>query len=155
VASGASINVFDARFVDSNHGAIATTLGLWVTDDGGSTWTQYGSSHSINSLTYLEDVDTLVGSIASTGNFIKFSGIVEENIVVGSPIATGGSSLLKVSGGNNYVFAVQSGTVYRSKNHGVSWSTAMTGISGTPYALATSEDGLMRLAGGTSIWAWF
>jgi hypothetical protein len=155
VASGASINVFDARFVDANHGAIATTLGLWVTDDGGSTWTQYGSSHSINNLTYLEDVDTLVASIASTGNIIKFSGIAEESVVAGSPIATGGSSLLKVSGGNNYVFAVQSGTVYRSKDYGVSWSTAMTGIAGTPYALATSENGLMRLAGGTSIWAWF
>lgn len=155
IASGASINVFDARFVDNLHGIVATTSGAWITNDGGSTWTQYASGVSLNCITYLADVDTAVCSVASSGNIRKISGILEENVLVGSPISTGAATLLKVSGGNNYVFAVESGTVYRSVDYGVNWVTAMDGISGTPYAIATSENGLVRLAGGTSIWSWF
>lgn len=155
VAASAAINVFDALFVDDQHGLIATNAGVWSTDDGGSTWTQYFAAIAFNSVSYISGVDTAILSVSLTGNVRRLFGILEESIAEGDSIATGASSLLKVSAGNNFIFAVESGTVYRSKDFGNTWATAMTGISGSPYTIAVSENGLMRLAGGDSIWSWY
>jgi hypothetical protein len=155
VASAVGINIFDAHFIDDMLGLIATNNGLWSTADGGSSWTQRFVGLPFNSVTYSGALDIAYASVALTGNIRRLFGVAEGSIAEGGAIATGGSSLLKVCSGNNHVFAVESGNVYRSKDHGNNWSTAMTGIIGSPYTIAVSENGLMRLAAGGAIWSWF
>lgn len=143
----------DALFVSQDIGYLSTDSGLWRTVDGGTSWSSYDPG-PFSSIVYLEDLDRLVVSKFLDTDVIVINSASDTPSTLGS-FDTGATSLLQISGGKNYVFAVDSSGAFKSDDYGVTWAPSNTGISGTLSSISVDSTGLFRIAGGDSIWAWF
>jgi hypothetical protein len=129
--------------------------GVWRSTNYGTAWT--GASGGIAGL--------VIQGIAATGSGANlFAGGDPFGIyrstnqgVTWSPVNNGLTNLRifsLLSPDDTHLFAAGAGGVYLSADHGNSWTPVGTGLTTGVYALATSTDGTMLLAGTTGFGVW-
>ena len=140
--SGTTTDLFDVWFNDANNGWIAGACGLILrTTNGGTLWTQVSSaqSYNIKQIKVLTNTKGIAATTGTTQLYTTNSGAAWSGATT-TPKNFRGMDL--ESGGTGFQ-ASSDGSIVKSTNYGVSWTSAATPTGGGSWqvlSMATASD---------------